>query len=353
MKTLLALFLGTCIGMLLTYPMMNYGQGSVAEPPHVLSPVPATQPTHTHPYSRSRTPLPYERSPDQCYQRPATNSTTAAVVLLPDKFQHMPAMQGGGLARLLANTPADVIVFHTGWDEANLQALQAAVSLPFTAMCVANTDWEDGHYAFSWEYVQEGFHGPGYRSMCLWYSKRVFRVLAGMGYQWVIRLDTDSDLPFPVQYNLVSAMESRNARYGLRVTAAEQPDVTIGLPEAAQYWVVAQSIKPEDMWILNHCNPPSISGIPNWDRKIFYNNFFITDVSFWLQPHVRGWLGFLEGLRGFHKFRWGDAPVHTWTVGMFLKKNEVIEFQFAYQHQDFHLKEAQSGGSGCKTFPAA
>lgn len=181
---------------------------------------------------------------------------------------------------------------------------------------------------------------------------QIFHVLAGMGYQWVIRLDTDSDLPIPIRYNLVSAMESRSARYGLRLSVVELPDVLIGLPEAAQFWVVAQKVKPDEMWILKHCKPPSITGIGNWDRRIFYNNFFITDISFWMQPHVQGWLDFLESLRGFHKFRWGDAPVHTWTVGMFLKQKEVMEFQFPYQHQEFHLKEGQSGGSGGEKFPA-
>ena len=51
-----------------------------------------------------------------------------------------------------------------------------------------------------------------------------------------------------------------------------------------------------------------------------------------LCSQVQAWLYFLEHTNGHYKFRWGDAPVHTITLGMFMPKQQVLEFGFAYLH---------------------
>jgi hypothetical protein len=127
-----------------------------------------------HPWSLKAKPLPYQRTREQCYQHPkGASNTTAAVVLLPHTPVEMPVLHGGGISKLLANTPADVILFHTGWSELEIDALRAAVPLPFRALCISNEDWDEGQYAFDWEFVQQAYHGHGYRNMCRWYSRRV------------------------------------------------------------------------------------------------------------------------------------------------------------------------------------
>ena len=69
-----------------------------------------------------------------------------------------------------------------------------------------------------------------------------------------------------------------------------------------------------------------------YNRQIFYNNFFISRVQFWMQPHVKAWLRFLEATNGYQKFRWGDAAIHTLTLGMFMPRSEVVELGFDYDH---------------------
>uniref|UniRef100_A0A383VIV1 Uncharacterized protein n=1 Tax=Tetradesmus obliquus TaxID=3088 RepID=A0A383VIV1_TETOB len=61
-----------------------------------------------------------------------------------------------------------------------------------------------------------------------------------------------------------------------------------------------------------------------------------------MQPKVRAWLSHLEQLRGFYKHRWGDAPVHTFTLGMFLPETQMLEFGFKYEHQGMWAKQAYS-----------
>lgn len=164
-----------------------------------------------------------------------------------------------------------------------------------------------------------------------------------IGYKWVIRVDTDSEFPALVPYNLIDGMVAKKAQYGFRVWSKDHSSVTFALPEAASYWITAEQIRPA--WLYEHCRPPNKSGLfspkhatstaghDGWDLGMIYNNFFTANISWWMQPKVQLWLHFLEHTNGYHKFRWGDAPVHTITLGMFMPKNEVLVFGFPYNHQ--------------------
>lgn len=162
---------------------------------------------------------------------------------------------------------------------------------------------------------------------------QLFEALQHMGYEWVIRLDDDSVFPHPIPYNLVSLMEANGAEYGYRADSYDASEVLQALPEAARYWLKAENIRPS--WLLHFCLPQDLSGLSSegWSGTIFYNNFFITRVDWWMQPHIQAWLAFLLDLGGFYKFRWGDAPVHTITMGMFMSDDLILQFGFEYEHQ--------------------
>lgn len=173
----------------------------------------------------------------------------------------------------------------------------------------------------------------GYRSMCKWYSIHILNVLHDMGYEWMIRMDTDSEFLTPIPYNLVDAMKAAGAEYGFRVWWVDFARFVKGLPEAAQYWMIAENIKPT--WLRRECRTQALHGLTTkgWKRHIFYNNFFVTNLKWWVQPHVQGWLQHLVHSGGFYKFRWGDAPVQTITLGMFMPNDKIIEFSFGYKHK--------------------
>lgn len=154
-----------------------------------------------------------------------------------------------------------------------------------------------------------------------------------MQYEWVIRVDNDSAFPKVIPYDIIGVMEERGAKYGFRVMSPDGSEVTQALPEAAKYWLVSEGVTPT--FLLESCNPSTMDGLSSdgWSKHIFYNNFFVTNVGFWVRPDVQSWLKLLEYLNGFYKFRWGDAPVHTVTLGMFSPKKELLEFGFEYEHQ--------------------
>ena len=156
----------------------------------------------------------------------------------------------------------------------------------------------------------------------------------------MIRVDDDSSFHQPIPYNIVDVMTTNNAEYGFRVLGgADGIQVTRGLAEAAAYWTTVESVEPTFLYEFSNNKAPI--NTDTWDRRTFSNNFFVTKISFWMQPHVRGWLHYIESLNGFYKFRWGDAPVQTLTTGIFLARDKVVEFDFMYQHSTW--PESQVG----------
>ena len=110
-----------------------------------------------------------------CYDVIAANRQhdVALTVLLPGPSSGRSRMQEANLRNLLDNTPADVVFFHTGWAAEELAELRQQFTVPVTATCIAREDWTFQQDLESWEYVMTEFQGPGYRSMCRWYSRQV------------------------------------------------------------------------------------------------------------------------------------------------------------------------------------
>ena len=271
----------------------------------------------------------------ECYNITHRKSNAVITTLLPDgPMAGKSAVFLSNFKNLVKNNQADVVFFNPhGWPEDRINDLRRQLGTPdLQVLCIAQQDWARQHKDRRWEYVMREGNGSGYRSMCQWHSRRVLSVLYRMGYDWAIRMDTDSAFPEPVPYNLVEVMEKTGAVYGFRAMNTENPLFATALPEAARYWLTAENIQPA--FILQHCSPPTMEGLSSkgWNHTIIFNNFFITRLSWWVQPQVRAWLIHLENMRGWYKHRWGDAPVHTMTLGMFLPEAQMLEFGFLYEH---------------------
>ncbi|KAI5969591.1 omh4 [Candida margitis] len=68
----------------------------------------------------------------------------------------------------------------------------------------------------------------------------------------------------------------------------------------------------------------------------FWSNFEIARVDLFTSTGYQSFYQHLESAGGFYKERWGDAPVHSLAVGMFLDLNEVHYFRdIGYRHEIF------------------
>jgi alpha 1,2-mannosyltransferase len=156
-----------------------------------------------------------------------------------------------------------------------------------------------------------------------------------------MRLDEDSFVWSAMQYNVEQYMLSKGLVYAYRMMNAEDPKMVRGLIEAVRAWLLmTPAVSPRGL--LAHCGNLTSAA---WDRDIFYNNFFVTRVGFWMQPHVQSFLRFLDRTGGMYELRHGDAPIHTIAVELFAHPAEVYKMQdFTYEHARFYDDGCLHGG---------
>ena len=67
-----------------------------------------------------------------------------------------------------------------------------------------------------------------------------------------------------------------------------------------------------------------------------WSNFEIADANFFRSPAYQAFFEFLDKKGGFFLERWGDAPVHSIAVALFLPRSAVHNFDdIAYYHGPF------------------
>jgi hypothetical protein len=165
----------------------------------------------------------------------------------------------------------------------------------------------------------------GYRHMITFFATHVWEFAAAAGYEWVMRLDEDSYIWSPIQYNLVEYMQSSSKQYGFRMETHEAHAYAVGFPQLLRAYLAMHSREPTPL--LKHCTPQTLDGLSkDWDHLAFYNNFFISNVSFWRQPHVADFLDFIVRSGGIYTHRWGDAPIQTAALQIFMPEEQVHKF---------------------------
>ena len=174
----------------------------------------------------------------------------------------------------------------------------------------------------------------GYRHMIRWFSLHLWTFASEAGYEWVMRLDEESFIHSPIQYNLTQFMRDRDLTYAYRISFTEWPTSATGFPETLRAYLdmYPQGDAPH---LLAHCTPASLDGLTGagWSRFSFYNNFFLTAVPFWQRPDVRRLLEFVDRSGGIYTHRWGDALIHTAAVQIFLPEGGVHKFEdWTYEH---------------------
>jgi hypothetical protein len=159
--------------------------------------------------------------------------------------------------------------------------------------------------------------------MCHFHAIGVYHqpILCGLEYAW--RLDDDSVLQGNVQYDVFRFMKEQELIYGYRLIVSDYDFCVVGLWPATNEYIKNNSIVPEFFatWPFPH---------------MFYNNFEVSDLSFWRSPAYQGYVDYLESLGGIYYNSWGDADIKTIAVSMFVSRNKTYAFlNVPYKHKNF------------------
>ena len=151
-------------------------------------------------------------------------------------------------------------------------------------------------------------------------------------YEWQWRLDDDSLITGPVGYDVFRLMAENGKRYGFPNMVEEFSFCIKGLWKHANAYFDALSTRLPHAWLRK---------LP--ENLIFYNNFEISHRSVWLDPGMAAWLDHVDSVGGIYYHRWGDAPIHTLGVAMFVPLRQVHRFSdIGYTHLPF-VQQLPSG----------
>jgi len=155
--------------------------------------------------------------------------------------------------------------------------------------------------------------------MCRFHVKSVYEqpILNGLQYVW--RLDDDSFIKTPVGYDVFRLMRDRRIQYGIAKVRSETGACIVGLWRAVTNYMNKRAIR-QRFW---------------WPRgRVFYNNFEISDLDVWRSPEYREYIDYIDRTGGIYYHRWGDAPIKTIAVTLFVPKNRIFRFKdIKYNHE--------------------
>ena len=153
----------------------------------------------------------------------------------------------------------------------------------------------------------------GYRHMCRFFSGEMYKFDIVREYDYYLRLDTDSFIRTPLNYDIFEWAEKNECYYGFIAPAIQQDNekVVEGL------WDFVKDRYPND--------------IP--DRYMFYTNFELGKVSWFLTSEYMNLYNEIDKCGGIYTKRWGDAPIKFLGINLFMNRKNIIPVQgFTYQH---------------------
>ncbi len=162
----------------------------------------------------------------------------------------------------------------------------------------------------------------GYNHMCRFHSKLVFEMSIFENVDFIWRQDDDSFITKPIKYDIFSYMQERDLYYGHLKVYMDSPDCVINLWASVKEYIKSKNIKPTYFY--------------SWREPfIIYNNFEIYKIAFWKGKHYQDFINYIDQLGGIYYYRWGDAPIKTLALSLFVQKSKVYQFHdIGYKHQN-------------------
>jgi len=168
----------------------------------------------------------------------------------------------------------------------------------------------------------------GYRNMCRFFSGKFHELNILSNYEYYLRLDTDSYILTPLNYDIFEFAKQHDLIYGYCEPAVQidNPKVVEGLKEFTKNYIEVNNINTY----------MDIESIP--EGKMFYTNFELGKINWFIDSNYMKYFNAIEDSGNIYIKRWGDAPIKYLGVNLFCPKNKIIPIKgFTYQHGAIYL----------------
>lgn len=171
--------------------------------------------------------------------------------------------------------------------------------------------------------------GIGYRSMCLFFFCDVFKLLEN--YKYYCRLDTDSFIIKKIDFDFFNYMNSNDLEYGYIAEIIESKIAVKNIDSYLDSIEYVKKIKHNNLDIFDN---------GHYNLRCFYTNFEILDMSILKNENIAKFVHDLKKSNNIFNYRWGDAPLRTIMISLFVEKNKIVRFgNINYRHQIFVQKD--------------
>ncbi|KAI9502617.1 glycolipid 2-alpha-mannosyltransferase-domain-containing protein [Coemansia spiralis] len=168
-----------------------------------------------------------------------------------------------------------------------------------------------------------------YRHMCRYESGFFFRHPLMDKFKWYWRVEPGVKFACDIDYDPFLFMEKNNKKYGFTISIKEY---ILTIPTL---WDTTVDFMKEHKDMIPEKNLMEFvtDDKGGYNRCHFWSNFEIGSLDFLRSEKYLAYFDHLDRAGGFFYERWGDAPVHSLGVAMFLNKNDVHWFEdIGYYH---------------------
>ena len=229
-----------------------------------------------------------------------TRTSSDAIIVLVHKSQTSPSAILSNLATYYpATKEADVLLWHDGTlTEADIpKGLGFKVRL--CELWLSHGAWGPPQTLISSQ--KTGRWTYQYKFAIRFFAISAWRLLSELGYSWVMRLDEAAEIHSPIEYNLFAFMREQQKLFGFRQYSEE-----CGWDDGEFSSFVEEYFNRQHSFGYSfgeYCN--------ELGRVSFYNNFFITDLAWWLSEDVQRFLTTVDDTGIIFSYRHNDLVLQT------------------------------------------
>jgi alpha 1,2-mannosyltransferase len=190
-----------------------------------------------------------------------------------------------------------------------------------------------------------------YRHMCRFFSGFFFRHPLLDDYEYYWRIEPNVEYTCDIDFDPFMYMKKHGKKYSFTMSLYEYEETIPTL------WETVRGFANEHAELVQY--PNALDWMANasrdsYNRCHFWSNFEIGALNFFRSKEYLAYFDYLDKSGGFFYERWGDAPVHSIGVALFLKPEEVHYFKdIGYRHNPFHHCPAGKefmGKCSCNTY---
>lgn len=172
-----------------------------------------------------------------------------------------------------------------------------------------------------------------YRHMCRYESGFFFKHPLMDEYDYYWRVEPSVKFYCDIDYDVFQFMQDNNKQYGFTIAIPEYIETIPTLWETTKQFI---DKNPKLLAENNALEFISNDNGINYNLCHFWSNFEIGKLDFLRSKTYRSYFDHLDKSGGFFYERWGDAPVHSIAVSLFLNKDQLHYFDdIGYYHGPF------------------